>query len=216
MIRGPLSRFGPYLYLSSLQYFVVQLVVALRWSPAYSLQRDTISDLGNTVCGRFNGRFVCSPLHALMNVSFIVLGVTMIAGSVLLRHALPPTRARLGFLFMAIAGVGVVVVGVFPENTVSAIHGWGATLPFTIGNVGVIVLGLSLALPRALRLLTLTLGVIALAALVFYASSHYLGLGEGGIERLVAYPQTVWLILLGAYLLTTGRPAASMDAARSV
>jgi len=208
-------RLGPYLYLSSLQYFVVQLVVSFRWSPAYNLQRNTISDLGNTACGRFNGRFVCSPLHTLMNVSFIVLGATMIAGSVLIGHALPPTRARkLGFLFMTIAGVGVVVVGIFPENTVPALHGLGATLPFTIGNVGVIVLGLTLALPRALRLVTLTLGVIALAALVFYASSHYLGLGEGGIERLVAYPQTVWLILLGGYLLVESRQRTHNDLAR--
>ncbi len=213
---GGESRFGPYLYLSNLQYFVVQFVVSLRWSPAFSLHHNTISDLGNTACGRFNGRYVCSPLHTLMNVSFIVLGVTMIAGSVLIGHALPPTRARnLGFLFMAIAGVGVVVVGIIPENTVSALHGLGATLPFTFGNVGVIVLGLSLTLPRALRLVTLSLGTVALAALVFYASSHYLGLGEGGIERLVAYPQTVWLILLGGYLLVQGRERTKNDLARS-
>jgi len=226
MFRGALSRrrasgdrlprLGPCLYLSSLQYFVVQLVVSLRWSPAYSLGNDTISDLGNTACGRFNGRFVCSPLHTLMNASFMVLGVTMIAGSVLLRHALPPTRARnLGFLFMAIAGFGVVVVGIFPENTVPALHGLGATLPFTIGNVGVIVLGLSLGPPRAIRLLSLTLGAIALAALTFYASSHYLGLGEGGIERVVAYPQTVWLIFLGGYLLTKSHERTDNDVARS-
>ena len=226
MSRGALSRrrasgdrvprLGPYLYLSSLQYFVVQLVVSLRWSPAYNLRRNTISDLGNTACGRFNGRFVCSPFHTVMNVSFIVLGATMIAGSALIGETLPPTRARkLGFIFMTFAGVGVVVVGIFPENTVSALHGLGATLPFTLGNVGVIVLGLSLELSRVLRLVTLTLGVIALAALVFYASSHYLGLGEGGIERLVAYPQTVWLILLGGYLLVQGRERTKNDLARS-
>ena len=226
MSRGALSRrrasgdrvprLGPYLYLSSLQYFVVQLVVSLRWSPAYNLRRNTISDLGNTACGRFNGRFVCSPFHTVMNVSFIVLGATMIAGSALIGETLPPTRARkLGFIFMTFAGVGVVVVGIFPENTVSALHGLGATLPFTLGNVGVIVLGLSLELSRVLRLVTLTLGVMALAALVFYASSHYLGLGEGGIERLVAYPQTLWLILLGGYLLRKGRERKDDGLARS-
>src|ERR1700692_2533414 len=109
MVRGALSRwrtsidrhprFGPSLYLSSLQYFVVQLVVSLRWSAAYSVQHDTISDLGNTVCGPFNGRYVCSPLHALMNVSFLVLGVTMIVGSIVLRQSLSTRARRLGFLF---------------------------------------------------------------------------------------------------------------------
>lgn len=196
-------RVGPILYVSSLQYFIVQLVVSLRWSPAYSLRRDTISDLGNTACGTFNGRYVCSPLHALMNASFIALGVTMIAGSVLTLHHVGANRARrLGFVATGIGGLGVVVVGVFPENSVPTVHGLGAALPFVIGNLGVIVLGVSLAMPRVLRVTTLTLGSVALVALLFYASTQYLALGEGGMERIVAYPQTVWLILFGAYLVT--------------
>src|ERR1017187_1472407 len=150
-LRAPgdrLPRIGPYLYLSSLQYFVVQLVVSLRWSPAYSLGSDTISDLGNTACGRFNGRYICSPLHTLMNVSFVVLGVTMVAGSVLVWRGLSSARARsLGFAFMGIGGIGVVLVGLFPENSVSALHGIGSALPFLIGNVGVLMLGFSLKLP---------------------------------------------------------------------
>ena len=203
---GEHAPIGAYLYVSSIQYFVAQFVVALRWSPAYSFGRNTISDLGNSACGRFNGRYVCSPLHTLMNISFIVLGLTMIVGSEVLRRSTPPTKARrFGFRCLAVAGLGVVMVGIFPENTVSALHGLGAALPFSVGNLGVIVLGLSLELPRALRLLTLILGALAVVAMVFYASSHYLGLGEGGIERLVAYPQTVWMIVLGAYLLTKGR-----------
>ena len=194
-------QLGPLLYISSFQYFFIQFVVSLRWSPPYSLKRDTISDLGNTACGRFNGRYICSPLHTLMNVSFVVLGVTMVAGSVLVWRGLSSARARsLGFAFMGIGGIGVVLVGLFPENSVSALHGIGSALPFLIGNVGVLMLGFSLKLPVVLRLLTLITGAVALTALVFYASTHYLGLGEGGIERLVAYPQTIWLVAFGAYL----------------
>ena len=193
---------GPILYISSLQYFFTQSLVALRWSISYSLRKNTISDLGNTACGGFNDRYICSPLHALMNLSFVVLGLTMIAGSVLIHHALTSTRARsLGFTFMGIGGLGVVVVGIFPENSVSALHGIGSALPFLIGNVGVVVLGFSLEVPLMLRLYTLLTGAVALTALALYVSTHYFGLGEGGIERVVAYPQTVWLILFGAYLL---------------
>src|ERR1700722_19315337 len=76
-------RLGPIFYAAGVQYFVVQLLVALRWSPPYSISRNTISDLGNTACGSWNGRYVCSPLHDLMNLSFIVLGITMLLGSVL-------------------------------------------------------------------------------------------------------------------------------------
>lgn len=195
-------RWAPLLYVSSIQYFLFQFLVSLRWSPSYSLSTDTISDLGNAACGRFNGRYVCSPLHSLMNLSFVTLGLTMIVGSIFLQHALKATRGgTTAFASMAIGGLGVVLVGLFPENTVSALHGIGAALPFLIGNAGVVVAGCSLQMPLTLRVYTLCTGAVALVSLGFYASTHYLGLGEGGIERVVAYPQTIWLIVFGAYLL---------------
>ena len=50
-------------------------------------------------------------------------------------------------------------------------------------------------------------GSVALIFLAFYASSHFVGLGEGAIERVVAYPQTVWLIVLGIYVIAS-KPSA--------
>jgi hypothetical protein len=49
----------------------------------------------------------------------------------------------------------------------------------------------------------------ALLALAAYASSHYLGLGEGGIERVVAYPQTICLAMIGCYLIAVPQPGQS-------
>jgi hypothetical membrane protein len=94
-------KLGPVLYVAGLQYFAVQLLTALRWSPAYSISRDTISDLGNTACGTWNGHYVCSPLHDLMNWAFIVLGATMMAGSVpIFRHFAKGPMAAAGFAAM--------------------------------------------------------------------------------------------------------------------
>jgi hypothetical membrane protein len=195
-------KLGPILYVASIQYFLAQAVVAQDWSPPYSIARDTISDLGNTRCGTFNARFVCSPLHSVMNASFIVLGITMILGSLLIIHQFSRSRrATFGLASMAISGAGVIMVGLFPENTVPALHGIGAATPFLLGNIAVIVLGFSLNLPGPLRFYSLLSGILALVALGCYASSHYLGLGEGGIERVVAYPQTAWLIVVGFYVL---------------
>lgn len=199
-------KLGAISYVSTLQYFVIQFLVSLRWSPPYGLRRNTISDLGNTACGKFNGRRICSPLHSLMNVSFVLLGVAMITGSALIYCSCKSTRGRaFGFSSMAIGGIGAVMVGVFPENSISALHGIGAALPFLVGNIGVLVLGFTLEMPVAMRLYTWLTGAVALLSLIFYASGHFLGLGEGGIERMVAYPQTLWLIVLGTYLLVADR-----------
>jgi hypothetical membrane protein len=102
---------------------------------------------------------------------------------------------------MEIAGGGVVLVGLFPENSVPILHGIGATLSFVFGNIAILVLGQSLRLPLALRAFSLFFGVLALAALVAYESSHFVGLGHGGLERVVAYPQTIWVIVIGTYTL---------------
>jgi hypothetical membrane protein len=199
---GRHQKLGPALYVSSIQFFVVQIFVAMRWHPPYSLTRDTISDLGNTACGTFNARFVCSPLHGLMNVSFIVLGVAMAAGSILISRQFASSRAATtGLAAMAISGIGVIIVGIFPENSIPAFHGLGAAIPFTVGNAALIIIAAAPMMPVVLRLYSFLSGALAILALVCYSSRHYLGLGEGGVERVVAYPQTVWLIVIGLFLL---------------
>jgi hypothetical membrane protein len=194
-------KLGPVLYVTSIQYFAIQLIVALQWSPPYSLSRNTISDLGSTACGTWNGRYVCSPLHSLMNASFVVLGITMILGSVLISRNFASGRAAAaGFAAMAISGVGVIMVGFFPENSESTLHELGAAIPFVLGNASLIILALSFKMPAVLRAYFFLSGVMALLGLAAFASSHYLGLGEGGMERVVAYPQTVCLVVIGCYL----------------
>jgi hypothetical membrane protein len=195
---------GPWLWFSSLQYFVVQVIVADAWPLSYLLHANTISDLGNTHCGQYGGRFVCSPLHSVMNASFIILGTTMVAGALLLAQRLRGSfSSRLGLVGMALAGIGTIMVGLFPENTIAALHASGAALPFVIGNCAVILFGFSLQLPRSFRLYTIFLGVLGLIACSLFVGQHYLGIGPGGMERLTAYPQTIWLILFGGYSLCT-------------
>jgi hypothetical membrane protein len=186
------------------QYFVIQIIAALSYKTTYSLRFNTISDLGNSVCGNYSGRYVCSPLHNLMNASFILLGITMASGSLLIYQEFKKrdSATLIGFSFMTLAGFGTLIVGLFPENTISLLHTSGASLPFVLGNLGLIVLSIALTIPRLLRYYTFLSGALALTALVFFYTQHYLGLGIGGMERLVAYPQTVWLIVFGVYIST--------------
>ncbi len=196
---------GPTIWTLSAQYFLAQIVVAAAWHSSYSLTRNTISDLGNTVCGQYGGSYVCSPRHSLMNASFIALGFTMAVGSLLIyqeftEHAgLERIGAFLGFSCLAIAGLGTFFVGTFPENTVSVMHVTGAGLAIGVGNVGILVLGLTLTLPRGIRVTMMFLGAVSIVALVLFATHSYLGIGAGSMERVAAYPETLWLIGFGLY-----------------
>jgi hypothetical membrane protein len=195
--RHPLM--GPLAWLVSVQFFVVQVVVASAWTePAYSWRLDAISDLGARGCGQFDDRYVCSPLHGLMNVSLVVLGLCMAIGAVLLHRA--SGRSAAGFFMMGMSGLGAVVVGIFPEDSVFWVHITGQDLAFLSGNTALIVIGLSLPLPRWFRWYSTLSGVVALVGLCLFLSHHRYALELGGMERVVAYPLTIWLIVCGLHL----------------
>lgn len=84
--------------LSVLQYFVAEAAVIGAWAgeEPYSRRTGFISDLGALACGEFDGRDVCSPAHLLMNASFVVQGLGMIIGAILLGSALLCCAARPG------------------------------------------------------------------------------------------------------------------------
>ncbi len=131
----------------------------------------------------------------------------MAGGALLLSRALSANRlARAGFVSLMIAGLGTIIVGLFPENTISAWHIFGASLPFFLGNLAMILLAMNLSWQaRWLRNYTLLSGVVGLFALGFFISNHYLGLGLGGLERVVSYPQSLWMMTFGGYLLVQAK-----------
>jgi hypothetical membrane protein len=192
---------GPAFWIVTVQYFLTQIFVALTWPVPYSIFNNAISDLGNSTCGFYIDRYVCSPYYTWMNTSFIVLGATMIAGSTLIYQEFRNnTGSKIGFSFMALAGFGTILVGLFPENTFAALHFTGAFLAFVLGNIALIIFGFSLGLRGAFKTYTIISGLIALVALPFFFAKVYFGLGFGGMERVVAYPQAIWLIAFGAYM----------------
>jgi hypothetical membrane protein len=197
---------GPSIWILSVQYFIAQVIVAWVWMPPYSVSRNTISDLGNTICGPYGGSYVCSPRHDLMNASFIALGAVMAAGSWLIYQEFNGRgdRERLGalagFAALAVGGLGAFFVGKYPENVNHTMHIVGAGLAIGVGNLGVLVLGLTLGVPNRMRVSMIVLSAVSLAALGLFATRTYLGLGPGGMERIAAYPETLWLIGFGIYI----------------
>lgn len=199
-MKQTFNRVGSILWILSIQYFIVQVVVAAAYVGQFSLSQNTISDLGNTVCADFGDRYVCSPLHLLMNISFISLGITQLIGALLLYKA-AGRKNLMGFACMMLAGVGTVIVGLYPENTIGLMHGIGAALPFVFGNIAMLFLGTRSDHPAWLKYYSYLSGAVGLTALALFVSHTYLAIGLGGMERVVAYPQTVWMIVLGLYYL---------------
>jgi hypothetical membrane protein len=204
---------GGLLWLTSAQFLVVQALTQQAWrgSEPYSLRRSWISDLGATTCGKYaggSGILVCSPRHALLNGGLVVLGLQVLSGAVLLRPMLERTRlARAAFWLLATSGAAVPFVAAFPEDTGKPWHAIAATIHFATAGLGTIAVGASLRpIRRMAGNVTLVLGGASLLGTVLTAAGVGASLGgRGAIERLAAWPFTVWTTLAGAYVLATIR-----------
>lgn len=198
------AQLGPLVWLLSIQYFIVQALVARAWrKPSYSWSTNTISDLGNTSCKTYGGHLICSPLYTLMNASFIALGLTMIIGSVLIYY-LKKTNSLLNvaLAMMSLAGIGTMLVGFFPENRNATIHTFGASFPFLLGNISLLLFAKALKeYSIKFKIYSFVSGSLGLIALALYLSQSYLFFGSGGTERIVAYPQTIWMIVFGLIVI---------------
>jgi hypothetical membrane protein len=198
---------GPAIFTAASIYFVIQIIVAWVFIPSYSLVSNSISDLGETSCGGYGSPGMCSTRWWLMDYAgFFLLGLIMVIGSALLYHEftdrVPRERlaAMIGFSLMALAGLGSIIVGFFPENENRTMHILGAFLAIAIGNVAILVLGGVLTLPESMRRSMLIFSTLALAALLCFASHRFFGIGRGMMERVAAYPVTIWLIAFGLYI----------------
>ena len=213
--RGPLVHravhHGAALWLvAALQFVAVMVIVQLAWSgpPAYSLQTNRISDLGNTACGPWptsTSSRVCSPWHDAFDGSVIALGLLVLLGAILARTAFPRRgSATLGLAMLAVSGLGEIGVGIAPENLHPAFHVLCATVAFLLGSLALVVLSVAMFRDTrwdGYRVYAMISGLVGLAALGLLATSHYFGLGEGGMERLVAAPSLLFLVVASIHLL---------------
>jgi hypothetical membrane protein len=223
---GLLRAGGTLWILATLQYAVIQVVVAAAWHhPPYSWLSNYISDLGNTACGKFTvphgtPAYVCSPLHATMNASFIATGILTIAGAVLLRRLWPQGRlATAALVLWVITGLGKIAVGLVPENTNISLH-LLAAFNIPVGCAAILLLSWSVrATSRAVSIAGIILGAVGLAGTAlstagqFGGSALYLGLGAGGMERVADYPGSLWVLMIGILAVATATARGEHHAA---
>lgn len=176
---------GLWLFVGGLEMlFLVHLAELLY--PGYSTSQNFISDLG---VGPTTPRWIFTG-------AIILFGLMALVTATLLR--LRPGSSPV-WLFLALSGIGAIGVGVFNENYIPEVHGVFALMAFLFGNLAVIF---SSRMTRApLSYLFVVLGLIGLLALALFGSTTYLGLGPGGMERMIFYPAMFWALGFGAYLL---------------
>lgn len=185
-------------------------VIAAAWvTVPYSFAANTISDLAATSCTLVSYPFgpvaVCSPLHALMNASFVILGSLCGAGVIGLRRWLLPGPATTTALVLAlVAAASSIATGAVPEDQDLALHAI-VSLPVFVAQPA-LLLTLAIALRHRHRHLartgiaTGTFCAAACLATITGVEGAHLG---GAIERLALWPGYLWMFFLALTALRT-------------
>lgn len=181
---------GSAAWLLTLQFFVLETVAIARF-PGYSRTGQVISDLGTDL----------SPGAGVMNASFIAQAVLIVVGALALRPGLLGLGGRLAVVGLSAAGLGTLLVGLFPADTGGGAHTVGAALYLLGGGLGLLALAYGVR-PRSEAVGT-TLALLGLAGIigtVLFGASVTGFFGRGGTERLAAYVLPLGLALVGALL----------------
>ena len=173
--------------------FAMGLTIAEIVYPDYSVSGMYISDLG-----------VRTAAAPIFNGSIIILGLLLVLCSWFLFRGY---RDRILMVALAVAGVGAAGVGIFTEGSPFGLHSAFSLITFVFAALATI-LAFRIVRPP-LGYLSIVFGVASFAALGLYVSGNYLGLGTGGMERMIVWPVLVWGIAFGGYLLGAAGPSST-------
>ena len=205
------TMLGGALWILTIVFLVGQVIAQSAWKgpPAYSVLNDAISDLGVTACGTVSiagiPGYYCSPLHDVMNASFVLTGVFIALGVYFTRAAWPRDgKVRAGLALLALAGIGKVVSGLNPANVNFTLHSLGA-LGIPIGDVGLVLVGLGFRGKVSwIAALDVPPGAAGFLGFVYFLVGNSL---SGLWERVGSYPIIVWCVVMGYCFLRWSREA---------
>jgi hypothetical membrane protein len=193
------GRIAGVLFLVAGAQFMLGLAVAEALYPGYSLADNYISDLG------------VGPSSLVFNSSAFVFGLLSLIGAWFLPRTVDYRGLTVLLILMAVGAMGV---GIF-TSAYTQIHGIVALMAFGFGGLSAIAAFKVSKLP--LSAISVTLGMITLGALALFsaglvttgslttseppASEFFLGIGPGGMERMIVYPALIWLTLFSGHLI---------------
>ncbi|WP_069807807.1 DUF998 domain-containing protein [Vulcanisaeta thermophila] len=168
------ARISGLLIFIGVSEFLLLMLISEVLYPGYSVHTNYISDLG------------VGPTALIFNSSIVVMGVMLIIASILL--------ARLSKYLMVtllLTGIGAAGVGIFNEH-LHPYHLIFALMAFLFSSISSYT---AYPLSKAPgRYLWVVLGTMGLIALALFIMGVYLGLGPGGMERMIVYPNMIWAL----------------------
>jgi hypothetical membrane protein len=184
---------GLLLIIGGVQCFLA-ITIAEALYPGYSISENWISDLG------------VGPSALIFNSSIFLLGVLGVAATYFIQRA---SNSKVLPILYAIASVGAMGVGLFTED-VLILHSIFSLITFIFSGLSAII-SYKMQKPP-LSYLSVVLGTFSLLAIVLTFTGTYLGIGKGGMERMIAYPVLLWVVGFGGYLI--GSPSDISEASK--
>lgn len=219
-------RLGAIFWLLTVEFFIAQAIAQAAF-PGYSIVDMDISLLGVSACSGVDPNAlgpVCSPLSLVFNAGMAINGALVVLGVWFTRELWPQVRLTTAALWILAVGGGdgSILVGLFPLDASLPMHMLGAILALFVAGFGMLAMGGVLwRSHRSFALYTLATGAITLVAFVLYVLEIYLGLGRGIMERIAAWPHTIWYMVTGTLILRgyfssllKNHPAQATGAAR--
>jgi len=206
-MRHPSTKTAGALFLIASTQFILGLIVAEALYPSYSITDNYISDLG------------IGPSSATFNSSIFLLGLLSIIGTYFLPRTINFRTLTIILVLMAIGAMGA---GIFTKTFV-IIHSAVSSMAFLFSGLSAVASFKVLKMP--LSAISVILGLITLGALALFAgglwtsgaytstetpvSDLFLGIGPGGMERMIVYPALIWLAAFSGHLIAqTEKPEA--------
>lgn len=186
-------RLGALVLLLRPTYVAAEVVTAAATTGGYSFLADSVSRLGEVGCTAA----YCSPRHEVMNGAFMVYGVALAGGALLLARPLGPWVTGL----LVVSGLSSYATGLAPLDQDATLHALAAAPLFVAQPLALLLLGhrVRRTRPRLAKALLAT-GVLTAAAAVGFVLSGE-GRAAGALER-----AALWPVLLGlaAYAWAVG------------
>jgi hypothetical membrane protein len=188
------------LFFIAVTQFVICFVVSEALYPGYSVSGNYVSDLG------------VGPSAIVFNSSVFLLGLLLLIGTYFMRHVSNFKTVNTLLILMAIGAMGVGII----TKDFTVAHGAISSVAFFFAGLSAIAS--AKVLKKPLSLMSIVLGAMTLGALglfsigiitsgsytsnIAFDSNFYLGLGPGGMERMIVYPALMWLAGFSGHLVT--------------